>query len=65
MVEYSELRQKLEVDTLNGNAEGLAFLTHFLQNHTNGVSKSYKAKAVSYYNQINEDLSIAAEPAMS
>ncbi|HBH24190.1 MAG TPA: DNA (cytosine-5-)-methyltransferase [Cytophagales bacterium] len=62
MVEYSKLRQKLEVDTLNGNAEGLAFLTHFLQNHTNGVSKSYKAKAVSYYNQINEDLSIAAEP---
>ena len=62
MVEYSKLRQKLEVDTLNGNAEGLAFLTHFLQNHTNGVSKSYKAKAVFYYNQINEDLSIAAEP---
>jgi len=62
MVEYSKLRQKLEVDTLNGNAEGLAFLTHFLQNHKNGVSKSYRAKAVSYYNQINEDLSIAAEP---
>lgn len=62
MIEYSKLRQKFEVDTLNGSAEGLAFLTHFLQNHTNGVSKSYKARAVSYYNQINEDLSIAEEP---
>ena len=35
MIKYSKLRDKLKVETLNGNAEDLAFFTHYLHNHTN------------------------------
>ncbi|MEM9337097.1 MAG: DNA (cytosine-5-)-methyltransferase [Bacteroidota bacterium] len=62
MIAYSELRDKLNAETLNGNAEDLAFLTHYLHNHTNAVSKSYEARATSYFNKINEDLHIISEP---
>lgn len=62
MIKYSKLREKLNVDPLNGEAENLAFLTHYLHNHTNGVSQSYKKRAESYFAQINADLSIISEP---
>lgn len=62
MVEYSVLRKKLKVETLNGEAEDLAFLTHYLHNHTNGISQSYEKRAKSYFYKINKDLSIASEP---
>jgi len=29
MIKYSKLREKLKVETLNGNAEDLAFFTHY------------------------------------
>lgn len=63
MIKYSKLREKLKVDTLNGEAEDLAYLTHYLHNHENGVSKSYEKRAKSYFAQINKDFSIVAEPA--
>ena len=44
MIKYSKLRDKLKVETLNGNAEDLAFFTHYLHNHTNGVSKSFEKR---------------------
>lgn len=62
MLKYSKLRKNLDIENMNGNAEDLAFFTHYLHNHTNGVSKSFKKKAVDYYNQQNNDLSIASEP---
>ena len=46
MIKYSKLRDKLKVETLNGNAEDLAFFTHYLHNHTNGVSKSFEKRAI-------------------
>ena len=58
MTTYSTLREKLKVEQLNGNAEDLAFLTHYLHNHENGVSKSYKRKADEYYKQLSEELDI-------
>ena len=58
MTRYSTLREKLKVEQLNGNAEDLAFLTHYLHNHENGVSKSYKQKADEYYKQLSEELGI-------
>ena len=48
MIKYSKLRDKLKVETLNGNAEDLAFFTHYLHNHTNGVSKSFEKRAKEY-----------------
>ena len=62
MIKYSKLRDKLKVETLNGNAEDLAFFTHYLHNHTNGVSKSFEKRAKEYYATINEEMNIVAEP---
>tara|TARA_R110000822_G_scaffold310552_1_gene443985 strand:+ start:540 stop:1784 length:1245 start_codon:yes stop_codon:yes gene_type:complete len=62
MLKYSKLRKDLDIENMNGNAENLAFFTHYLHNHTNGVSKSFKKKAVEYYNQQHNDLSLASEP---
>lgn len=58
MTTYSTFREKLKVEQLNGNAEDLAFLTHYLHNHENGVSKSYKQKADEYYKQLSEEFGI-------
>lgn len=62
MLKYSEIRRYLDVENMNGNAEDLAFLTHYLHNHTNGVSKSYKKKAIEYFNNQNSNLGIVSEP---
>ena len=53
MIKYSELREKLNIENMNGNAKDLAFLTHFLHNHENGVSQSYKSKAKEFYETID------------
>ena len=63
MIKYSKLREKLKVETLNGNAEDLAYFTHYLHNHKNGVSTSYEKRAKEYFYEINEELNIVAEPA--
>lgn len=62
MIKYSKLREKLKVETLIGNVEDLAFFTHYLHNHTNGVSKSFEKRAKEYFTIINEEMNIAAEP---
>jgi DNA (cytosine-5)-methyltransferase 1 len=59
MIVYSVLRNKLNIESLNGEAEDLAFLTHYLHNHKNGVSKSFVNRAKSYFTKINADFSIA------
>lgn len=62
MVKYSELRKKFNVENLNGNAEDLAYFTHYLHNSKNEVSKSYKKRATEYYLKLNENLDIVSEP---
>lgn len=62
MVKYSELRKKFNVENLNGNAEDLAYFTHYLHNSKNGVSKSYKKRATEYYLKLNENFDIVGEP---
>ena len=47
---------------MNGETEELAYLTHYLHNYTNGVSKSYESRAKSYFDQININLDIVNEP---
>jgi DNA (cytosine-5)-methyltransferase 1 len=51
---YSELREKLKIDVNNKSENELAFLTHYLQNHKNGVSQYYRPKAVEYVYQLRE-----------
>lgn len=62
MIRYSALREKLKVNSSEFRTEELAFLTHYLHNHKNGVSQSYEKRAKSYYSEINSDFSIVAEP---
>lgn len=62
MIKYSKLRNKLKVENLNGNAEDLAFFTHYLHNEADGVSKAFEKRAKEYYSAINEDMNILAEP---
>jgi len=55
MITYSKFRKKIKAKNLNGNGNDLAFLTHYLHNHENGVSKSYKREANKYYKQLVEE----------
>jgi len=62
MLKYSKIRKDLDIENMNGDAEDLAFFTHYLHNHTNGISKSFKKRAVEYFSRQNSDLSVASEP---
>lgn len=62
MILYSELKRKLNLESLKIFDEGAAHLTHYLHNHKNGISKSYKKEAFKYYDQISEELSLVEEP---
>ncbi|MCH8490673.1 MAG: DNA cytosine methyltransferase [Oceanicaulis sp.] len=62
MTTYSTLRERLKVENLNGNAEDLAFFTHYLHNHENGVSKSYKERAIKFYKSLEETDNLVEEP---
>jgi len=51
---YSELRETLKIEVTNKSGNELAFLTHYLQNHKNGVSQYYRPKATEYVLQLQE-----------
>ena len=55
---YSKLRKYLEVENMNGEAEDVAYFTHYLQ----VKSKQYKKRAESYYTVLNQKNNIAKEP---
>ena len=61
IIPYSELKKKLNIDSLKAFSEDLAFFTHYLQNHQNGVSKSYKTRALKFYGEL-EDLNNVNDP---
>jgi DNA (cytosine-5)-methyltransferase 1 len=58
---YSALREKAKVTPLNGGTEGMAYLTHYLQNQTEEYGQVYKSQAVSYANENLIDLPLSAE----
>jgi len=62
MTNYSEVRTKLQIEIDNKSDNDLAFLTHYLQNPKNGVSKYFKAHAVNYLSRLYEELSMAEDP---
>ena len=61
MIKYSKLRKKLQIEDLNGDAEDLAYLTHYLHHYKNSNAKHYEKKAKRYFCKINENSSIVAE----
>lgn len=62
MIKYSKLRDKLNVDSLNGNAEDLAFFTHYLHNQSNGESQPFEKRAKEYLISVNREMNLVAEP---
>src|SRR5579862_5825017 len=59
---YSEIREKLNFQIDKKNDSGLAHLTHYLQNHKNGVSQYFKPAAKKYLAEIHKELNLAGEP---
>ncbi|MBY0424245.1 MAG: DNA cytosine methyltransferase, partial [Cytophagales bacterium] len=62
MATYSEIKEKLKIEVNNKTEDDLAHLTHFFQNHTNGVSDYFRPKAKEYLIERQEKLSILEEP---
>jgi len=62
MVKYSKIKEKLKIDVDKSTDSGLANLTHYFQNHTNGVSEYYRPEATTYLTELHKKLSLAQEP---
>lgn len=64
MVKYSTIKKKLKIEVDKNTDNGLAHLTHYFQNHINGVSQHYKQQATDYLSVISEELNLVEEPQM-
>lgn len=61
MVNYSDLRKNLNLENRLTYDEGLAYLTHYLQNSKNGVSQFFKPNADSYFQKIEEAVNLVED----
>jgi DNA (cytosine-5)-methyltransferase 1 len=59
---YSDIKEKLKLEITKTENNDLANLTHFFQNHKNGVSQYFRPNAQNYLEELHEDLSIVSEP---
>jgi DNA (cytosine-5)-methyltransferase 1 len=59
---YSDIRNKLKLEITKTGNNDLAHLTHFFQNHKNGVSQYYKPTATTYLTNLHDKLNIVEEP---
>ena len=59
---YSEIRKKLNIEVGKTTNNDLAHLTHYFQNHKNGVSQYFKPTAKNYLADLHEELNILQEP---
>lgn len=59
---YSDIKNKLKLEITKTENNDLAHLTHFFQNHKNGVSQYYRPKATTYLTDLHDKLSIVEEP---
>lgn len=59
-IKYSKIRKSIDIENMNGEAEDIAYFTHFLQDYSD--YSTYKERAERYYAVINKDKSISKEP---
>lgn len=64
MTTYSEIKNKIKIEVGRTEDNGMAHLTHYFQNHVNGVSQHYKKPAIEYLSQLSTNLHLAEEPQM-
>ena len=62
MVKYSKIKQILQIDVNKSTDSNLANLTHYFQNHKNGVSEYFRPGAQDYLTELHEKLNIVKEP---
>ena len=60
MTTYSDIKEQLNIKIDKHLNDGFAHLTHYWQNHKNGVSQYFKSHAKEYLQ--NEILSVIKEP---
>ena len=59
---YSHIKAKLKIEVDKSSADGIASLTHYLQNSSNGVSCYYKPMATEFLSILHEKYNIAEDP---
>jgi DNA (cytosine-5)-methyltransferase 1 len=59
---YSDIREKLNINIDKKTTDEMACLTHYLHNHKNGVSQYYKPRATAYLQELHEQLNLVEEP---
>lgn len=59
---YTDIRKRLKIEVDRKTDGRLAHLTHYFQNHTNGVSQYFKPSATNYLAELHELLNIVEEP---
>lgn len=59
---YSDIKSKLKIEVSKTSDNDLAHLTHYFQNHKNGVSQYFKPTATRYLTDLHKKLSIVEEP---
>tara|TARA_R100001132_G_C3258217_1_gene83175 strand:- start:457 stop:948 length:492 start_codon:yes stop_codon:yes gene_type:complete len=59
---YSNIREKLKIVVDKKTTNEMAHLTHYFQNHKNGVSEYYRSTAKEYLAELHENLEISQEP---
>jgi DNA (cytosine-5)-methyltransferase 1 len=57
-IKYSDIQKKLQIVVDKNTDNRLAYLTHYFQNHTNGVSRYFKPAAKRYLADLHEELNI-------
>lgn len=59
---YSDIKIKLKLEITKTENNDLAHLTHFFQNHKNGVSQYFRPTATTYLSDLHDKLNIVEEP---
>lgn len=59
---YSDIKAKLQFEVNKTTNNDLAHLTHYFQNHKNGVSQNFQPTAKAYLKELHEELNILEEP---
>lgn len=59
---YSDIKVKLKIEVNKTTDNDLAHLTHYFQNHLNGVSQYFKPTATEYLTTLHDVLNIVQEP---
>jgi DNA (cytosine-5)-methyltransferase 1 len=61
-VKYSDIKTKLRIEVNKTTDNDLAQLTHYFQNHKNGVSKYFEPNAKNYLEELHEKFNLSEEP---